>query len=274
MSMASFTRDGLSFHYREKGAGIPFIFQHGLGADVEQPFSLFEPPTGLRLLAFDCRGHGETRPLGDPNRLGIASFADDLRAFLDHLAIDQAIVGGISMGAAIALNFTLRFPKRVCGLVLSRPAWLDGPTPRNVALFGHVADLIRRHGPARGLELFRQSADYRALRNESPDAAESMLRQFQHPRAAETVAKLERIPADAPCRKLDELRAIVVPTLVLANQQDPIHPFIFGAILARAIGIAGAELHELTPKSVSLERHTMDLQRFVTEFLRQHFAVG
>ena len=33
------------------------------------------------------------------------------------------------MGAGIALNFTLRHPERVLGLVLSRPAWLDAPNP-------------------------------------------------------------------------------------------------------------------------------------------------
>src|SRR5437773_1155586 len=123
--MPFFALDGLSFHYREAGEGTPFVFQHGLGGDVNQPFGLFSPPPGLRLLAFDCRAHGETRPLGDPVKLSLASFAEDLLIFLDHLGIERAVVGGISMGAAVALNFVLRFPGRSLGLVLSRPAWLD-----------------------------------------------------------------------------------------------------------------------------------------------------
>src|SRR5436190_23008370 len=106
--MAYFNHDGILFYYRDEGAGLAFFFQHGLGADVSQPFSLFKPPAGLRLLAFDCRGHGDTRPLGEAQKISIDSFADDLLAWLDYLTLDQAIIGGISMGAAVALNFSLR----------------------------------------------------------------------------------------------------------------------------------------------------------------------
>ena len=47
--MPFFTRDGLSFHYREAGQGTAVVFQHGLGGDVGQPFSLVRPPPGFRL---------------------------------------------------------------------------------------------------------------------------------------------------------------------------------------------------------------------------------
>src|SRR5437867_11861536 len=50
--------DEIQFHYEDAGSGLPFIFQHGLGADVTQPFALFQPPPGSHLLAFDGRSHG------------------------------------------------------------------------------------------------------------------------------------------------------------------------------------------------------------------------
>jgi pimeloyl-ACP methyl ester carboxylesterase len=263
--MPFFTHAGIHFHYRVTGEGTPFAFQHGLGGDVNQPFGLLQPPPGFRLLAFDCRAHGETRPLGPPEQISLAAFADDLLALLDRLGIGRCVVGGISMGAAVALNFAVRFPKRVRGLVLSRPAWLDGPMPRNVRVYAEIARLIRRHGARRGRELFQTSPDYLDTLRESPDAAQSLLGQFDHPRAEETVVKLERIPQDAPCRSLRELEALAVPTLVLANRQDPIHPYDYGETLARTI--RGAEFGELTPKSVSKERHAADVQRRLTEFL-------
>ena len=269
--MAYFERDGVRFHYREVGQGVPFIFQHGLGGDVNQPFGLFQPPPGVRLLAFDCRAHGETRPLGGIAKINLAAFADDLLAFMDHMALAQAVVGGISMGAAVALNFILRYPQRVLGLVLSRPAWLDRPSSYNMAIYGQIARLIREHGAAQGLVLYRQSAEFRRVQEESPDAANSLIGQFEHPRAEETVVKLERIPADAPVHDLALLRAIVVPTLVLASRQDPIHPFEYGEVLARAI--PGAVFHELTPKSVSREQHARDVQTYLGEFLMHLPAV-
>lgn len=269
--MSVFTYDGIHFHYRDTGSGLPVFFQHGLGADSSQPFSLFLPPPGFRLLAFDCRAHGETRPLGDPERISIPSFADDLLALMDHLGISRAIVGGISMGAAIALHFTLSHPDRVLGLILSRPAWLDSPRTNNVQIFQLIAQLIRQHGAQRGAELFRQREEYRQLLCESPDNANSLLGQFDHPRAEETVIKLEAIPQYAPLYTREQWKIISVPTLVLANRQDPIHPFEYGETLARII--PGAEFRELTPKSVSLERHGADVQRALEEFLSRSFGV-
>src|SRR5262245_51579401 len=173
--MPFFLRDGINFHYCDEGSGLPFFFQHGLGADVSQPFSLFKPPAGVRLLAFDCRGHGETRPLGDPEKISIDAFAEDLLALMDHLKIDHAVIGGISMGAATALNFTLRSPDRVLGLVLSRPAWLDVPHADNVNVFSQMAKLIQEHGAKRGAELFQQTDAYRNTLRESPETATSLL---------------------------------------------------------------------------------------------------
>jgi pimeloyl-ACP methyl ester carboxylesterase len=268
--MAHFAHDGLDFHYRDVGRGTPIFFQHGLGGDVEQPFGLFAPPPGFRLIAFDARGHGETRPLGDPKKIAMATTADDLIALMDHLGLPGAIVGGISMGAAVALNAALRHPGRVLGLILSRPAWLDRPLPENTRVFPHIAQLILKHGAREGLARFRQSPDYLDMLRESPDCARSLVLQFEHPRAEECVARLERIPHDAPAHDRNEWRGIRVPTLVLGNRQDPIHPWEFAEVLTRTI--QGAEFRELTPKSISLERHAADVQRALGDFLRRHFC--
>jgi pimeloyl-ACP methyl ester carboxylesterase len=76
---------------------------------------------------------------------------------------------------------------------------------------------------------------------------------FTHPRALETVVKLEQIPVDAPSFNRQEWKSIHVPTLILANRQDPIHPFEYGEVMTQ--NIPGAEFRELTPKSANLKRH-------------------
>jgi len=262
--------DNLDFHYRDAGAGVPFVFQHGLGGDLNQPFGVFVPPRGFRMLAFDCRAHGQTFPLGDETKICLPAFADDLLGLLDAWRLERIIVGGISMGAAVALNFAVRYPDRIMGLVLSRPAWLDGANPTNVRLYALIADLIRQHGARRGRELFQESTMYQEVLKESSDCAASLLGQFWNPRAEETVVKFHRILEGSPTRDLAELKAIRVPTLVLANRQDPIHPFEFGEVLARTI--PGAEFRELTPKSVSATAHIGDVQRAISDFLNRHFS--
>ncbi len=268
--MPMFRRDGIDFHYVDEGQGIPLVVQHGLGGDISEPVLLFQPPEGFRLLCLDARGHGQTRPLGDPAGIGIAPMADDLLALMDHLEISRAIVGGISMGAAIALNLALRYPDRLLGLILSRPAWLDRPLPSHLRIFPIIADLIQSFGPEVGLERFQQAEAYQKIKAENPDIAQRLVSHFQHPRAQETAIKFDRIPRDSPCASLEEWQSIRVPTLVLANRRDPIHPFEFGEVLARRID--SAIFRELTPKSVSLIGHGQDVRAALLEFLETNFC--
>jgi pimeloyl-ACP methyl ester carboxylesterase len=151
--MACLHHDGITFHYLDSGEGVPFLFQHGLGGDLTRSYGLLTPPLPFRLLSFDFRGHGETRPLGDSEKLSFATFADDLLAVLDERHIAQAVIGGISMGAAVALNFALRYPQRMLGLVLVRPAWLNEPLPANLQAYPRIAQLIRQHGKCQNSEL-------------------------------------------------------------------------------------------------------------------------
>jgi pimeloyl-ACP methyl ester carboxylesterase len=270
--MPTFRRDGIDFHYLDRGDGLPLVVQHGLGGDVTQPAILFQPPPGFRLIAFDARAHGETRPLGPEERIGIAQTADDLLALLDRLGVERAIVGGISMGAAVALNFALRHPDRLLGLILSRPAWLDRPAPDHLDIFVEIGRLIRDHGPAEGAARFVEGDAYRALAARSPDCARSLADHFHHPRAAETAVKFERIARDGPCLGRDGWDDIDVPTLVLANRDDPIHPFEYGEALADAI--PGAEFRPVTPKSVSLIGHGLDIRDALDGYLSAHFAAA
>jgi pimeloyl-ACP methyl ester carboxylesterase len=133
-----------------------------------------------------------------------------------------------------------------------------------------IASLIRKHGAQQGAELLQTRRLYQDCLRQSTDVAASLLRQFTLPRAEETVIKLERIPRYAPSYTLKDLRSLSVPTLVLANRQDPVHPYEFGKALARLI--PGAEFRELTPKSVSVEAHAADVQKYIGDFLKKHFG--
>src|SRR6266496_3640772 len=225
--MPFFHSDTILFHYLDLGKGVPFVFQHGMGGDVHQIQDLLEPPIPFRLLTLDCRGHGETRQAGAPTHLGFASFADDLLAMIDMLHLQQIAVGGISMGAAVALNFALRYPQRVLGLVLVRPAWLNEPLPVNLRVYPRIAALIR-------------------------------------PQAEEAVDILECLPQDAPNREQEDWTRIPVPTLILANEYDPLHPFGYGEVLAHFI--PGAILEKVTPKAVDAHQHARDIQRAIERF--------
>ena len=265
--MPQFVRAGIRFHFQERGAGAPFIFQHGLGGDTHQITDLYMSPSGIRLITLDCRAHGATRPLGDTSMLRFDALADDVVALLDHLDLDEAVIGGISMGAGLALNLALRYPQRVRALVLSRPAWLDHPLPPNLLVYSAIAWHLRTLGAEEGRRRFAASGAYAQVQAEAPDAAASLLGQFAQAHARARVARLEHIPLDSPCTDLTACATVGAPALILATRQDPIHPFHFGEKLAGAL--PSARLAEVTSKSLDRERHRREVQAAIDAFLAQ-----
>lgn len=262
--MTSFTLGTATLNYTDVGTGVPFVFEHGIGGDVRQPSKAFSPPSGVRLLSYDARAHGSTVWSGDPHELSFDRFGDDLIGLLNHLGIARAVLGGISMGAGVALNAATRYPERVAGLVLARPAWLARPMARRtIALFDLLASALRE------LDFSKLEVDpaFSAIARSYPDTAWLLRNQFAAERAVDGVARLERLPRDRPCTDLRQLEALDVPTLVLAHRQDPIHPFAYGRRLADAI--RGARLVEVTARSVNRRQHAAEMQHNLAIFLRQ-----
>ena len=195
--MPFFSTDSIMFHYLDVGQGLPFVFQHGLGGDVHQTQKLFVPPLPFRLLTLDCRGHGETRPVGELASLSFTSFADDLVTLLDTLHLERVVVGGIRWEQA--LRSTLR-----CAIHNGYGAWCwhDQPGCMNPCSespsYPCIAALIRHGGVVPQSERFKHTQEYLELQRTFPEAAVSLLKQFAHPRAEETVAILERLPVILP----------------------------------------------------------------------------
>jgi len=73
---------------------------------------------GLRAVALDCRGHGESAKPLDPSAYSREAMAGDVLALMDHLGIEKADLMGFSMGARIALAAALGSPERFGHLVL------------------------------------------------------------------------------------------------------------------------------------------------------------
>ena len=58
MTFATFDRDGLALRYRDVGAGMPLLFQHGLGGDEAQVADVMPSVPHFRRVTLECRGQG------------------------------------------------------------------------------------------------------------------------------------------------------------------------------------------------------------------------
>lgn len=260
---------GIHFWWIEKGPGagqgLPFVFQHGLGGDRRGPLELYAYDPRVRLIALDCRAHGKTQPVGDVNKLRFDTFADDIIALLNYLQIEHFVAGGISMGAGVALNLALRYPERVLGLLLVRPAWLAAPAPPNLDGIVAAGQLIRDFGVEEGRQRFLASPLYEQIAHVSPYTASSLLAQFDEPRAADAWPRLLQLPGDAPNRDPAAWRMIQAPTLILGTDADPIHPCVYAETLADAI--PGAHLVKTPSKALDQRAYTEAARAEIARFL-------
>lgn len=119
--MSHFVSGDCTVHYDDRGPsdGLPVVLVHG------HPFNrtLWTPSVealtaaGYRVITPDLRGYGDSDVT--PGKVFLSGFADDLAALLDHLGVERAVVGGVSMGGQITMEFQRSHPRRVLALVLS-----------------------------------------------------------------------------------------------------------------------------------------------------------
>ncbi len=134
-------------YYQKAGTGdVPIVLVHGFGASSFSWRNNLNPiaDAGFTVYAPDMRGFGLSDKGWDKSMSQDAQ-ADRLKAFLDVMRIDRAVLAGNSMGGGIVTNFALRYPDRVRGLVLVDPAIYGG---MNSGLVSAVVSLpgIQRWG--------------------------------------------------------------------------------------------------------------------------------
>ncbi len=213
----------------------------------------------------DQRAHGYTYPLGDVDRLSFRGLSDDVSALLRSVRVDRAVLVGVSMGAGVALRFTLDYPDNVKGLVLVRPAWLDRPMTWNLEVFPLIARLLRQDGPLDGLREFKTLPVYAQVVRQSRYSSESLCAQFLKPSAVERAARLDLLPRCVPYESPLQLRDVTCPVLVLGSRADPIHPIEFAE--SWADHLRGARYREVVSKSLDPNGHDEAVWIQISEFL-------
>lgn len=265
--MPFFKHDGVHFQYEVKGEGMPIFFLHGLGGSIDQSFDILGSLEGYQIHAMAFRGHDQTAFDGRVERLNFESFASDLEAFIDYLKIDKFVLGGISMGAGISLNFTLRHPEKVEKLILHRPAWLNKPLPEYLKMVYEMACLIEKEGIENARKLIVKTPLFQKMKYIAPEAVEVLWEQWQHPLAGDFYPLIKHVPASVPFQDFEDLKRITCPTLVLGTDKDPIHPTQFAEVLAREI--PNATYEKTAPRYVLPDEHTREVRAKIQTFLGQ-----
>jgi pimeloyl-ACP methyl ester carboxylesterase len=261
-------RDDADLAVHEDGAGEAVLFQHGLGGNEAQVAQAFPETKGWRRITTECRGHGSST-LGTCRPYSITMFAADVIAAADERGVDRFVAGGISMGAAIALHLAKTHPQRVKGLILVRPAWLFAAAPDNMAPIREIAALLKSHLLPHARALFAASATAERLGREAPDNLASLLGYFDRPGATAFADVLGDIASDGTGVSAADAARLSLPTLVLGNRQDVIHPLTIAQTLAQTI--PDADFQELPAKAADADAHFAAARTAIAHFLTTNF---
>jgi pimeloyl-ACP methyl ester carboxylesterase len=214
----------------------PLFWVHGAGGDhTHWPPQLRRLP-GLTVYAPDLPGHGRSE---GPGRRAIPDYAADVLALLDALDVERVILGGHSMGGAIAQTLALDSPKRVAGLILVgtgaklrvTPQILDRLPDEFEAVIDTIIEMA--YGPGASDELI--SLGRRTLAACDPHVLEGDFRACD---AFDVMARLEAIRA---------------PTLVIGGTSDQLTPPKYVRYLAEHIPNAQLHLIEDAGHMLALE---------------------
>lgn len=208
--MAHLERDGVKIYYQAHGSGPAILLSHGYGSTShmwrDQVAALRDR---YRLIVWDMRGHGLSDSPADPAGYSETLTVADMGAVLDACGVDQAVIGGLSLGGYISLAFHLNQPARTRALMLfdtgpgfkkpeSRRGWNE-----------------RAHGRAEALE----HEGFTALR------LSSEVDPSYHPQGPRGLAQAARgMLSQHDAGVIESLPRIAVPTLVLAGADDT--PFL------------------------------------------------
>ena len=214
--------NGTTLYYEVEGEGHPFVMVHGGLVDRrlwDEQFDVFAQY--YKMIRFDMRGFGDSglyKADMPPFRLD-----DDLYELLRFLGIEKTYVMGLSMGGAVAIDFTLAHPEMVDALIpvamglsgfkgdeSNKPLWMEIDATFKAGELEQAAELSTRmwtDGPVRTPDQVDPAVRARVKA--------MTLRNYQRPDDVEGPEPLEPEPP-----AISRLAEIHVPTLIIVGDAD------------------------------------------------------
>lgn len=225
------TRGGRRMRFLESGAGWPVVLLHGFPLSSEMWRPQLDPvPDGWRYIAPDLAGFG-----GSSRLLPTATmdgFADDVVGLLDHLEIERAAIGGLSMGGYVTFALYRRAPERFTAVVLANTrAQADTPEGRQGRL--KMRQLVNENGVSAVADQMLPKLLGETSRRKRPQL-QRRVRALIEANSAPGVAGA----IDAMIERPDStsmLSAISHPTLIVTGDEDTLIPVADAETMAKYI---------------------------------------
>jgi 3-oxoadipate enol-lactonase len=264
--------NGTSLYYEVAGEGHPLVLNHGGLVDNHLWDDQFDEfARHFKVIRYDIRGFGDSGML--ENGMDPYSMERDLYSLLQFLGIEKTYVLGLSMGGALAIDFTLQYPQVVDALI-TVGAGLSGfemgkPDEELKAKFTEMDEAFKSGDIARSVEISLQiwtDGPNRTPQQVDPQVRERVramtTRNFE--RGDDEEVRPQHIEPPAAVR----LSEIHVPTLIMVGDQDVELILKIADTLEKEIAGAKKVLIPGTAHHLNMEK-PMEFNHMVIEFLDQ-----
>src|SRR5216684_3548079 len=219
----STTRDGVRIYFEEHGRGEPVLLAYGIGGNA----GMWEPnidalSASHRLILWEPRGHARSDSPEDPRQVTFGHWVGDLHDLMDHLSLERATVGGLSLGGGIATRFTLAHPDRVRALVIVSSSSASGLplSVENIVMRAKSIEVTLKGGMDAMAEFAIASNPNVAGRLKLDPSARQEI--FEYYRMLKPIGYANALRALLQMDYITErLAEIAVPTLLVCGNEDP-----------------------------------------------------
>lgn len=200
--------NGIKMRWEEAGKGVPVVMVHGIPTSPALWRHLVPRLSGVRCLAFEMIGYGQSIPEGRNREIGVAAQADYLVAWLDYLEVDRAIFVGHDLGGGVVQIAAVRNPNLCAGLLLTNAIGYDSWPIPSVKAMQAFAPIVRCMPDLIGKQILRtlmyRGHDDHAKAREALDihwapyakeeGAEALVRQMRALDVKDTLAIADVLP--------------------------------------------------------------------------------
>ena len=259
--------DGVSLYYEVTGEGYPLVWSHEFAGDYRS----WEPQVRFfsrryRVITYSARGYPPSDVPTDPDAYSQEQAVEDLRGLLEHLGVEHAHVGGLSMGGNVALNFGLTYPEMARSLVVAG----TGSGSTDVDTFRSRTEAFSQRMETEGMAAMsdygRGPARVQLLRKDPRGWREFADQLAEHSNVGSALTFRGVQAKRPPIFDLEpKLRALDVPTLIMLGDEDEpcVEPGIF---MKRCIPRSGLVVFPQAGHAINLEDPDL-FNRIVADFL-------
>lgn len=252
--------------FEEYGEGTPIVLLHAfpLSGKMWMPQVNALVEADCRVILPDFRGFGKTPVVSDKTTM--EELANDIKELLDHLEIEKAIIGGLSMGGYVTLNLYRLHPEKFAAMILADTSSLADTEEKREGRFKLIEKTLS-HGMQAIIEemLPNLTSDY--TKENNPELIKQLEKDFLETDFKGAMAALRGMAERLEHTK--KLKEISVPTLLIFGREDKVTNLDGAKVLNDNIPNSKLEIIDKVGHYSNLE-NSAEFNKILVDFVKNY----